>query len=231
MVPLIGHDECMFRIKVCGITTLDDALVAAEAGADAVGLNFCRQSPRYVSPTCAATIARVLPVWVSTVGVFVNEPVASLTQIADELALDFVQLHGDEPAETTGQLAPREVIRALRLRGDSQSARDLLHTSCRMDSPPAALLVDAFDAQRFGGTGQTVNWDLVRTVQAEAAPIPIVLAGGLNADNVAQAIRHVQPAGVDVASGVERSPGCKDPALVRRFIEAARRAWEALGLA
>lgn len=222
-----GQD--MFSIKICGVRTLDDALMCAEAGADAIGLNFCASSPRYVSPAHAEAICAGLPPAVARVGVFVNAPIESMRELTRRLPLDWIQLHGDEPAEILTQLAPCSVIRVFRSRGQGFSPllEDL--ALCRANGTlPAALLVDAWQADAYGGTGKTVDWDSVSQLGPALAPLPVVLAGGLNRDNVQVAIRAARPRAVDTASGVESQPGAKDPRLVADFVRRARRAFEEL---
>ncbi len=216
----------MFRIKVCGITTVDDARMVAEAGADAIGLNFYAPSPRYVDLTTARLIVHALPQHVSTVGLFVNAPVESILRIADDLALGYVQLHGDEPPESLVRLAPCKIIRAFRVAGDYRPLLAYLRTCDQLGCPPAAVLADALDPGKYGGTGQVGNWDAIAAFQADAATARVVLAGGLTPGNVADAIRQVRPAAVDVASGVESQPGRKARALVAQFVQAAVGAWE-----
>lgn len=218
----------MFRIKICGMMTTHGALSAAEAGADAIGLNFCAQSPRCIDLATARSIVKAVPPHIAKVGVFVNEPVPRLIAIADELALDFIQLHGDEPPEQLAELAPRPVIRAFRLSSDYKPLLTYLRRCQEGGHLPTAVLIDAYAPWVYGGTGRTVNWGKLRGFQEDAGGVAVVLAGGLSPENVAEAITQVRPAAVDVASGVEVAPGQKDAVRMHAFVDAARRAWQAL---
>jgi phosphoribosylanthranilate isomerase len=213
----------MFQIKICGVTNRVDALAAVAAGADAVGLNFYPPSPRCVERDTALDIARVLPGNVAKVGVFVNATVRVVAELADQLQLDFVQLCGDEPPDYWRLLAPRRVITVLRGGGAMfDRVSEWFAASVRLPFAPAALLVDAWEPGAFGGTGKTVDWGAVRELATSVRGCPLILAGGLGPDNVRRAIERARPAAVDVASGVERQPGRKDPELMRAFVRAAR---------
>ncbi|WP_442482577.1 phosphoribosylanthranilate isomerase [Aeoliella sp. SH292] len=224
-----------FQIKVCGITRPTDGRVAFEAGADAIGLNFYAKSPRYVdAPTVEAMNLRSLKRTVyrpfHQVGLFVNASVEEIRNRVDLAQIDIIQIHGDEPPEFLAQL-PRDIplIRARRMddRGVAAIAEDI--EACRAAGRvPDAVLVDAFTPGRYGGTGETVSWAGLADHSRWLGDVPLILAGGLTSENVAEAIRIVRPAGVDTASGVESSPGVKDPDKIRRFVEAAREALERL---
>jgi phosphoribosylanthranilate isomerase len=202
------------KVKICGVTNVVDALTAAEAGADLVGLMFYEKSPRNISIQTAAEIARSLPPFVVKVGVFVDpEPEKVLRAIAD-CGLNFLQFHGNETPEFCMQFGLMS-MKAFRIR--SEESLSLL-----TDYGTDAWLLDSSADEKLGGTGKTFDWKLA--VAANKLGKPIFLAGGLTPDNVADAVRSVQPYGVDVSSGVEKSPGKKDPAKVRAFIEAARTA-------
>ncbi len=201
-------------VKICGITNSDDALAAAEAGADALGLMFYEPSPRHVSIETAAGIARALPLSVIKVGVFVNAPEETVLRAIAECGLNILQFHGDETPEYC-QLFPVMTIKAFRIR-DAESLKPLA------DYETDAWLLDAFVADKPGGTGERFNWDLA--VQAQKLGRPIFLAGGLTVDNVTEAVSQVHPYGVDVSSGVEASPGRKDHQKMRAFVQAAKRA-------
>jgi phosphoribosylanthranilate isomerase len=206
----------MTHVKVCGITNLEDALAALDAGADMLGFNFYRRSPRYVSPLDSRRIIERLPGGVSCVGVFVNEPApADVASIAREAGLDAVQLHGDEAPEYCRSLRGLTTIKALRVGADYnvESA-----AACGTD----AVLLDAYVAGTRGGTGHTFDWTLAALTR-ERVP-RLFLAGGLTPDNVAEAVAAVRPYAVDVCSGAETSPGRKDPELMRRFVEQVREA-------
>jgi phosphoribosylanthranilate isomerase len=217
----------MFHIKICGITNVEDAVWAVEAGADALGLNFVEQSPRFVSQEQASEIANALPEGVDLVGVFVNANLDEMLAVADRLQLDYIQLHGDEPPDRLMELVGHKVIRAFRCHsGGFDSILDYLEICQRLGFSPSAALVDAYEPGRYGGTGQTLNWSDVRRLGALVGGVHLVLAGGLSPSNVAGAIADARPNAVDVASGVEASPGHKDRALVRAFIDAAREAFD-----
>jgi len=199
------------RVKVCGITNLADARHAIAMGADALGFVFYPPSSRYITPAAAQQIISQLPPFVSIVGLFVNAEPDFIRAVIRQCNLDTVQLHGDEtPQQCT--YAEVRVIKALRV-----NSQDCLREM--FDYPVSALLLDAWSADAYGGTGKTGRWDLA----AQAArQLPVILAGGLNRDNVAQAIAAVLPYAVDVSSGVELTPGRKDPELLRDFIYTAK---------
>lgn len=204
----------MVRIKICGLTDPAEARATAEAGADAIGLVFAK-SPRKVSLEQAREIVFALPPLVQSVGVFVNETPGRIEEAVAFCGLDLVQLHGDEPPELCAALAPR-VIKAWRVRGeaDIEALRVYEHTV-------RAFVLDAWSSKVRGGTGDTFDWSLAATAN-QRLQRPIVLAGGLNPENVSLAIGQARPWGVDVSSGVEAAPGRKDPARVERFIRAVR---------
>jgi len=198
------------RIKICGITRAEDALEAVRLGADALGFNFFRSSKRYISPAAAAGIVARLRPFVTTVGVFVNQPEAELRAIAAESGIQVFQLHGDEPPDLCARL-PLPVVKAI--------AVDQVKTlSSLLSYEVSAFLLDT-PSRGFGGSGVPFDWSLAEGVSEVA---PVILAGGLTPENVAEAIRAVHPYAVDVASGVESAPGEKDPARMARFIDAAR---------
>ncbi|MBX3413844.1 MAG: phosphoribosylanthranilate isomerase [Pirellulales bacterium] len=219
----------MFRIKICGVTNTDDGRLAAEAGADAIGLNFYSPSPRSVTPERAAEIADSMPDGVLRVGVFVNATLDEIESICDRVTLDAIQLHGDEPPEFLAALTRLPVVRAFRL---GEEGPDHIHTylaECQeLDCSPRLVLIDSHQVGQFGGTGATADWNAVADLGAMLAERAIVLAGGLTPDNVAEAIDTVHPAAVDTASGVEREPGHKDPLRVRAFVERAKGAYRRL---
>ena len=203
------------KIKICGITNAQDAEAAVAAGADALGFVFYAQSPRCIEPAVAKRIIAQLPPFILSVGVFVNQDQETIRNIYNECGLAFAQLHGDETPAFCESLG-RPILRALRLR-DRGSLLALAEYKGRMDV--RGFVVDAFSAEAYGGTGQTVDWSLAREV-AKAAPI--LLAGGLTPSNVQEAVRQVQPYGVDVSSGVEERPGKKDHEKIRAFTQAIR---------
>lgn len=198
-------------VKICGVTTSDDALLAAGLGADALGLNFVAASPRLISTRVASEIVRRLPPEVLTVGVFRNERPERVVKIANEVGLRAVQLHGEEPPDEVSWVGERipNVIRAL--------SAESLHRYDLDACGSVQLLVDAPEP----GSGKPFDWERLAVDPPDRA---FLLAGGLHPDNVEDAIRLLRPWGVDVASGVEASPGVKDPVLLQRFIAAARSA-------
>jgi phosphoribosylanthranilate isomerase len=201
-------------VKVCGITRLTDALHAVHEGATALGFVFWPHSPRYVTPERAAEIIAELPSSVTTVGVFVNEPVDGIREVVARSRITTVQLHGDEPPVYADAL-DWPVVRSVTV----EDAGD----ECAAWPADTTFLVDAVDPVRRGGTGGRVDWERAAAV---ARDWRVVLAGGLTADNVASAIATVRPYGVDVSSGVEQSPGVKDFDKVARFVARARSAFE-----
>ncbi|HTP63832.1 MAG TPA: phosphoribosylanthranilate isomerase [Geobacteraceae bacterium] len=197
----------MIRVKICGITSVGDALHAVRSGADALGFVFHEPSPRHVSPEMAETIIKELPPFIQVVGLFVNAESAYVNAIADRCGLDLVQLHGDEPPEYCEEIR-RRVIKAFRVR-DMSSINQI--SGYRV----AGILLDAFSPAAYGGTGQTFNWDVAREA---GKTCPIILAGGLTPENVRLAVEKADPYAVDVSSGVEAAPGRKDPDKVKEFI-------------
>jgi phosphoribosylanthranilate isomerase len=211
------------KIKICGITTLDDALACARAGADLLGFNFYPPSPRYIDPVDCATIIPALrreAPHILTVGIFVNELPESVKGILERYDLDLAQCSGDE---TPGMLlmTGAKAFKALRLKG-MNDIRTAMGIFPARPFPPA-FLIDASRPGEYGGTGQIANWDLAAVMAARCS---ILLAGGLDPENVAEAIRRVRPWGIDVASGVESTPGRKDIARVMRLIQLAHTAAE-----
>lgn len=207
-----GMNVTVVRSKICGITRIEDALAAVEAGADAIGLVFYGKSPRAVSIEQAAAIVQALPPFVTSVGLFVDMPRDELQQLLQRLPLDLLQFHGDEsPADCEGHGRP--YIKALRVRpGEDVAAAMAPYAGAR------GILLDTFVEGVPGGTGASFDWSLV----PEDAAKPIILAGGLDADNVATAIRQVRPHAVDVSGGVEASKGIKDAGKIRAFVRAVR---------
>lgn len=208
------------KVKICGITRLEDALAAVDAGADLLGFNFYPNSPRCVTPAaCAGITSRLKPLarQVTLVGVFVNLPPQEVASIMEQCGLHLAQLSGDEPPADLEALAG-QAFKALR----PASAIELEQTLERYPAhkPAPAYLVDAFRPGQYGGTGQTADWGLAASL---AQQTPVLLAGGLTARNVAEAVRRVQPWGVDTASGVESALGLKDPVKVQAFIQACKK--------
>jgi phosphoribosylanthranilate isomerase len=203
----------MTKIKICGIKTIDDALAAMDAGADLIGFNFYPKSPRYIDVGQCRDIMSVMRKYghITFVGVFVNAPVAEIRATIETAALTLAQLHGDETSELMQSLNGK-AFKAFR--GVPQS----INGFARNDAP--ALLVDASVKGSYGGTGQTTDWAAAAEL---AMQYPLLLAGGLTPENVAEAVQRVCPWGVDVASGVESAPGKKDLAKMKAFVQAVKR--------
>jgi len=197
------------RVKICGITRVEDALSAVENGADAIGLVFYEPSPRYVSISQAMEIANIIPAFVSVVGLFVNAEASFVNTVISQVKLDLLQFHGDEsPEECASYGLP--FIKAIRVKSDTnlvQCAKDF--------SASKALLLDTHAEGVAGGTGHVFDWNLIPAGLTK----PVILAGGLNVQNVAQAIKQVRPYAVDVSGGVEISKGIKDAAKIAAFMQ------------
>jgi len=196
------------RVKICGITSVEDGCAAARAGADAIGLVFYRASPRYISPAEAAQVVKALPPFVSSVGLFVNHSADQVKEICEQVELDLLQFHGDESPQECAQ-SGRRFVKAIRM-APSQPVVDMI----REYKQAAGLLLDSFDASKYGGSGETFDWQRV----PKNCGMPLILAGGLNSANVAAAITAVRPYAVDVSSGVESSPGIKSVRQLSEFI-------------
>jgi len=228
----------VFHVKVCGVTSVDDARIVAAAGADAIGLNFVPGSPRCLSIASAREIAAAIPDGVLVVGVFAGMPAAGIRQVVGEVGLDAVQLHGHlsgagvvDPPQVCAELATVPVIRAVRLEADGlTAARSWLAEAEALGHAVVMAVVDAAvtsatAAGQLGGTGATIDWS--RLAAAGGLGIPVAVAGGLTPDNVAEAVATSGALAVDTASGVESAPGRKDPDRVRAFCKAARQALSA----
>lgn len=202
------------RIKICGITSVADGVAAAEAGADMIGLMFYERSPRHVSFATASEISRALSPFIVKVGVFVNPDEETVMRAIGECGVSLLQFHGEEAPSFCAQFGTMS-MKAFRIK-DADSLLAL------PNYPTDAYLLDAYSPEAHGGTGAKFNWDLA--IEAKQHGKPIFLAGGLTSENVAEAVRKVQPFGVDVSSGVESAPGKKDAAKVRVFIAAAKNA-------
>jgi phosphoribosylanthranilate isomerase len=203
----------MIKIKICGITNCDDALAAAEAGADALGFNFFKKSPRYVEPSKAAEIIRQLPPFIVPVALFVNEREDKIRDIQFTTGIRVLQFQGDERPEFCERFSNR-VIKVFQVK-DKESLKSMAHYHVN------AYLLDSYKEGMRGGTGTTFDWHLAVVAKTFGR---IILAGGLTPDNVAEAVKLVQPYGVDVASGVEREKGVKDHAMIKKFITEVRKA-------
>jgi len=200
------------RVKICGITNLDDAMAAVDFGADALGFVFFKESPRYISSSNAASIIKRLPSFITTVGVFVNEQPEEIENVIAISGVDVIQLHGEEPPERC--VFTKRVIKAMRV--ETLESLDPLMDYRGIVS---AFLLDTFTSGLFGGTGKIFNWDIA----VEAKQLGrIILAGGLTQDNIVDAVERVRPYGVDVSSGVEIEKGRKDHKKMQLFIERAK---------
>jgi phosphoribosylanthranilate isomerase len=201
------------KVKICGITGYDDAVMALDAGADALGFNFFPPSPRYIDPAAARAVIRRLPPFTVTVGLFVNVPEPEkVKETAGVAGVEVLQLHGDESPEYCRSLSDFPLIKVLRI-GDRPLDQNLDRY------PVQAFLLDVKDDLLFGGTGMSFDWNLAQGLDRSR---PIILAGGLRSDNVQEAIRKVRPYAVDVCSGVEKEPGKKDKAKLAAFMNEVR---------
>jgi phosphoribosylanthranilate isomerase len=204
------------KVKICGITNWADARRAVAEGAELLGFNFYAGSPRYVEPAKARRIVSRLPKKISVVGVFVNQSEETMLEIAREVGLDTLQLHGDEtPAMVARLKRSFPVIKAIRVK------QSLAVGHLQTYKAATALLLDGFDARRRGGTGKTFDWEIARRAKKYGR---VFLAGGLTPENVGEAIRAARPYAVDVCSGVEARPGKKDPARIKHLMRAAKKA-------
>lgn len=203
------------KVKICGITKLEDALAAAEFGADALGFVFFEKSPRYINPEKAAEIIRELPPFITPVALFVNEEKEKILDILATTGINVLQLHGEETPEYANSFQMR-VLKAIRVRNEES-------LSATSDYSSSSILLDAWSPEAYGGTGKKFDWDILRRIGVEKR---VVLAGGLNADNVSYAINLVKPYGVDVSSGVEICAGEKDHKKIEQFIKAAKQSKE-----
>lgn len=201
----------MIRIKICGITNVDDALLAADAGADALGFIFVENTPRYVTPDAAAAIIAELPAFVTPVGVFWDHPVDHVKAIAETCGLAALQFHGNETAEALAEHR-QQTIKTIKVTGPDDLPRMAAY-------PASTVMLDSPARWSEGEARTPISWDVARTAAEQR---PIILAAGLTPENVATAVRVVRPYGVDALSGLEARPGRKDPDKVRRFVAAAR---------
>lgn len=210
----VSRNPTRTRVKICGVTRVEDALAVAELGADAIGLNFYPKSPRYITLGQARSIGAAIPAFVTTVALFVNASAAEVEQVIDTGAIDLLQFHGDENPEFCSSFG-KPYIKALRMKpGVDFQAFSTAYASAK------ALLLDAWDDSHYGGTGKTFDWESVRSAAGSSR---IILAGGLTPANVAQAINTLRPWAVDVSSGVEQTPGIKSAALMQQFISEVNR--------
>ena len=205
------------KVKVCGLTTGENACSVVELGVDAIGINFWPKSKRYIEPIAAAEWLGELAGRVCRIGLFVNAGIDEIEAAVDFCVLDAIQLHGEETPDFCDEISAfgLPVIKAIGVKGDAPVVNPNTF-------PTKQILLDAYAPDEFGGTGRSFRWDIVRNVIEEDAERFLILAGGLTPDNVAEAIAKAKPHAVDVASGVESSPGVKDLELTKRFLEAVR---------
>jgi len=201
------------KVKICGITSAEDACNAVWAGADALGFVFFKDSKRCILPKEAKKIIDILPPWIFKVGLFVNEEIPAVKKTADYCGLDFVQLHGDETQSYLKELSTLRIIKAIRLR-DKDSLVKTDGLACEL------VLFDAYCATQFGGTGTAFDWRLAKEIRKTKKPY--IISGGLTPENVTQAVTMFRPYAVDVSSGVEKAPGKKDKKLMKEFITHAK---------
>ncbi|SMO46901.1 phosphoribosylanthranilate isomerase [Balnearium lithotrophicum] len=207
----------MVRVKVCGITNLNDALITVKAGADAVGFILYPKSKRFIKAKEVRRITQGLPPFIFKVGVFVNEDLHAILEILSYANLDFAQLHGDESPEECEYIGKERVIKVFRLKSIDEVEKIEPYIG-----KIRALLLDTYSESSYGGTGKTFNWEIARAVKERFPQIPLILSGGLNPENVRDAIKEVNPYAIDVSSGVERAPGIKDREKVELFIRRAK---------
>lgn len=210
----------MVKVKICGITNLEDALAAVILGADAIGFVFYPKSPRYIKPYQARDIIRLLPKRVLKAGVFVNEKVQKIKRIARACGLDLLQLHGDEAPEFCRQLKGLRVVKAFRIKEGVDLIRIKRYNTY-------GYLFDAFLAGKYGGTGKNIDWGLLQGIRKKIKK-PLFLSGGLTSQNVKKAVSLVRPDWVDVSSSVEKVPGEKDKMKLKAFVNALRKRKDAV---
>jgi len=202
-------------LKICGITSRDEAAAIADMGVSALGFIFYRNSPRYTTPENVRNIVRNMPPFVSTVGVFVNEQPENIRGITEFCSLDWIQLHGDESPEYCNSL-PRRIIKAFRVKQEFNVEKLLdYNVEKLLDYSVNAFLLDTYNEKAYGGTGTSFDWEVAKKAKKYG---PVILSGGLNTDNLLQALKEVQPYGVDISSGVEKSPGSKDLKKVEEIV-------------
>jgi len=203
----------MTKVKICGITNLEDAQAAVKAGCDALGFIFYKKSPRYITPAKAAKIAKSLPKGIFKIGVFVDSTEKNIKRIAETCGLDMLQFHGHESPELCRRLRQHKIIKVLHV-------KNRLDTQNMLRYKPFAWLFDTFNSKKMGGTGKGFDWALIRNIKVKE---PIFLSGGLNAANVGKAIKLIHPDWVDVSTSLETRPGKKDHKRIREFINAAKK--------
>lgn len=199
------------KIKICGITNMEDAQAAADFGADALGFIFYKESKRYVDPQVVKSIISSLPPFITTVGVFVNQALDEISQIKKTTGIQVAQLHGDETSEFASSLSI-DVIKVIRVKDKSDLDKVAQYSA-------QAILFDTYSDQEYGGTGESFDWEILNNLLSEKK---IILSGGLNPENVLEAVQIVRPYAVDVSSGVEDTPGKKDHTKIKKFIGAIK---------
>lgn len=202
------------RVKICGITRIEDALCAVNSGADSLGFVFYDKSPRAIQPDVAADIIRQLPAFITTTALFVNAEAEYIDRVISKTRIDLLQFHGDEDPEFCNRFS-RPYLKALRMKPGLD-----LEAECQRFNTSQAILLDAYRPGVPGGTGEVFDWELI----PHPHPAPIILAGGLTCDNVAEAVNTVQPYAIDVSGGVEQSKGIKDAVKIDKFINEVTRA-------
>ena len=207
----------MVKVKICGLTNLQDALHACYSGADALGFILYPKSKRFIKAKEVRKITSQLPPFVAKVGVFVNEDPRDVLEILSYAHLDFAQLHGDETPDECEYVGANRVIKVFRLRSSDEVERIRPYVG-----KVRAILLDTYDSKVYGGTGKPFNWEIALKVKSEFPEVPLILSGGLNPENVKRAVEAVNPYGVDVSSGVEAEPGLKDREKVEKFIFGAK---------
>ena len=207
----------MVKVKICGITNLEDALHACYSGADAVGFIIYPKSKRFIKAKEVRKITSQLPPFLTKVGVFVNEDPRDVLEILSYAHLDFAQLHGDETPQECEYIGANRVIKVFRLRTEEDVEKIRPYAG-----KVRAILLDTYDSKVYGGTGKPFNWELAIKVKEEFPEIPLILSGGLNPENVKRAVETVRPYAVDVSSGVEAEPGVKEREKVEAFVKKAK---------
>ena len=207
----------MVKVKVCGITRLEDALFVCQSGADAVGFIIYPKSKRFIKAKEVRKITSQLPPFITKVGVFVNEDPRDVLEILSYAHLDFAQLHGDETPQECEYIGANRVIKVFRLRNEEEIEKIKPYIG-----KVRAILLDTYDSKVYGGTGKPFNWEIAIKVKETFPEVPLILSGGLNPENVGRAVKTVKPYAVDVSSGVETEPGIKDRDRVKAFIKTAK---------
>lgn len=207
----------MVRVKICGITNLEDALISINRGADILGFIMYSKSKRYIKPIDVRHITSQLPPFISKVGVFVNENPRNVLEILSYAHLDYAQLHGDETPEDCEYVGPERVIKVFRFKNIEE-----INIIENYIDKVKAILLDTYSSRVYGGTGEPFDWNIAKAVKERYPELPIILSGGLKPENVREAISIVNPYCVDVSSGVEKAPGRKDPQKISEFIKIAK---------